>query len=444
MVTYRCLVVADDLTGAADTGNEFAKRGHPTIVSVGTDPDNTLDEIGDKPVLVANTESRYSPREEARETVERVTEATDAAVVYKKVDSTLRGNVAAEVAGALDAANADVALVAPAFPANGRVTACGYHLVDGTLVAETAAGRDPEKPVPTSLLPELLSGIDYPTESLSIDRVARGAESVSDALRNVASAASSPTVVVCDAIHDDHLRTIADGAASSRLDVVYVGSAGLAKHVSLATATRTATVEDGTKSVGGKAADTTTGYALGIVGSTNPQTLSQLRAVPERRRVSLDPETAVRDPERAATRAVRRLREAVGDGSIGVVTSAQSGEDVDAALAAGASEGIEEGEVRSRVARALSMAAAKAWTSDGRTPCGLFLTGGAIAIEVLTALSASGIRLTGDSAETGIPIGSVVGGVADGTPVITKAGAFGAERAIVNGLVRLGGQDDPV
>jgi uncharacterized protein YgbK (DUF1537 family) len=66
----------------------------------------------------------------------------------------------------------------------------------------------------------------------------------------------------------------------------------------------------------------------------------------------------------------------------------------------------------------------------------LGLVGGDGARETLARLGASGIRIV-DSLVEGIPLGVVVGGVADGTPVFTKAGGFGAEDALVQCVERM-------
>jgi uncharacterized protein YgbK (DUF1537 family) len=62
--------------------------------------------------------------------------------------------------------------------------------------------------------------------------------------------------------------------------------------------------------------------------------------------------------------------------------------------------------------------------------------GGDGASEALARLGASGIRIV-DSMLEGIPLGVVVGGEADGTPVFTKAGGFGAEDALVRCVERM-------
>lgn len=133
----RALVVADDLTGAMDTGHAFAVRGYRTRVQV--DPGRAPP---DSTVLAPNTDSRYADPETAAERVRRAIEAIDAPVVYKKVDSTLRRNVVSEVRSALSC-GFEHGLFAPASSTVGRLTAGGYHLVEGRLLSDTEYADDP-------------------------------------------------------------------------------------------------------------------------------------------------------------------------------------------------------------------------------------------------------------------------------------------------------------
>ncbi|MEF8842406.1 MAG: four-carbon acid sugar kinase family protein [Haloarculaceae archaeon] len=418
-MTLDALVVADDLTGAMDTGHEFAARGHPTTVAVGTDG------ACKEGVLVVNTDSRYLSASEARSAVERAVRDTPARVVYKKVDSTLRGNLTAEIEGALDATGSDCALVAPAFPAGGRLTACGFHLVEGTLVTDTDAGQDPEKPVPSAHLPTLLGAGERPVRHVGVETVARGPDAVAEVFGDAAGA-----ILACDAVHDDHLAALARGAARSGRAVVYVGSAGLAGAVELPGGSGTAPVAPEPP------ADA---RVLGIAGSANPVTVEQLAALPEGQVVRLDAERAVTDPAGAATGTARCALEVLDDRGTAVVASVLEDGDVDRTLRAGREAGMAPETVRERVAESLAGVAVAAWKRG--PPDGLFLTGGAVAGRVFDALGTTGVRLTGDAVEAGVPIGYALDGVAAGTRVVTKAGAFGDERTIVNCLARLGGSD---
>ncbi|WP_254546854.1 four-carbon acid sugar kinase family protein [Halomarina pelagica] len=421
MQTYQGLVVADDLTGAMDTGHEFARRGYATTVTVreAFDPDGT-------DVLVVNTDSRYRSRTDAREAVSAALETRRGHVVYKKVDSTLRGNLAAEIEAALRATDADLAVVAPAFPANGRTTACGYHLVDGALVTETAAGRDADKPVSSPHVPTLLADCGTPVRHLGVDTVAAGASAIAEAL----DAIDAPGVVVCDAVHDVHLDAVARGVADSSRSAVYVGSAGLAGAVDLPGAGTNPSPVDpaGDREV------------LGVVGSASPTTLEQVNALSGESLVPLDLERAVEDSAAAAVAAGERCAESLASRGIAVVASVLSAGDVDRALDYGAERGVDDREVRDRVAEALARTATDVWTR--RPPGGLFVTGGAVAIETVDALGGRGVRLTGREVEPGIPFGTVSGGRADGTALVTKAGAFGSAGTIAACLSALRGSAD--
>jgi uncharacterized protein YgbK (DUF1537 family) len=77
------------------------------------------------------------------------------------------------------------------------------------------------------------------------------------------------------------------------------------------------------------------------------------------------------------------------------------------------------------------------------SPAGLVLTGGAVAIAVCQALDAEALHLMGE-VRAGIPWGAVVGGVAAGMPLVTKAGGFGEIDALIAVVrqVKRGGKDD--
>jgi uncharacterized protein YgbK (DUF1537 family) len=87
-------------------------------------------------------------------------------LVYKKIDSTLRGPVAAELRAVLAALPDTRLLFAPANPAVGRTVSGGVLLVHGRPVHETEFGRDPVSPVRESRLKALLA--DLPAGAVEI------------------------------------------------------------------------------------------------------------------------------------------------------------------------------------------------------------------------------------------------------------------------------------
>ena len=429
------LVVADDFTGAMDTGHGFAAGGRSVGVALrGPATDEPDGGAADPDVRVIDADTRSADPETAAETVADLL-ADAPPLVYKKLDSTLRGNVVAEVDAAVDAIDAGLAVVAPAFPATGRVTATGYHLVDGVPLAEAGYGAT------TSHLPTRFESSRYPVASLPIETVASGADAVRSALESLladGAAATGPAVVTCDAIHDRHLESIAAAAQSLEATVLFAGSGGLASAVSVpATSTSTSGADREGRPDGNEDGD----GALAVVGSVNDRTLEQLAAVPDDIVVGLDPADAVRDPGRAGREAADELASRLETNGRAVVTGATDRADVErAADAAGALDGgIDAGD---RVERALATAAASTGTAAETPPSGLFLTGGAVARTTLEALGATEIELAGESVGDGIPVGRLVDGDAAGARVVTKAGGFGSRGAIINCLNFLDGRYD--
>jgi len=246
----RFCVIADDLTGALDTAAPFASHGWRTRVvpwpsdRLGTRPvaarevlgrrsGVARDALGDRPepgldglarvvarawagadVVVVDTASRHvAPREAARRV--RVAMAAGAAhgrgcASYKKIDSTLRGNVAAELAAFRRASGVHCLPTAPAFPAQGRTTRRGAVFVHGRALAASAAARD------------------------ALDPVADGV---------VARLAPPGTLEVFDAETDADLRRIVRRLASEGRLRGLVGSGGLATAIAATLGTRRRTVE---------------------------------------------------------------------------------------------------------------------------------------------------------------------------------------------------------
>ena len=161
------LIIADDFTGASDTGVQFAACGIKTQVVVNPQIDFTAYETT---VLVVDTETRHLPAAQAYEIVSGLTaRARQAGIryIYKKTDSALRGNIGAELAAALTASGEGQLAFIPAYPQMNRITRRGIHYISGVPVAESPFGKDPFEPVVHSDVTELIaSQCDLPAVSL--------------------------------------------------------------------------------------------------------------------------------------------------------------------------------------------------------------------------------------------------------------------------------------
>lgn len=150
-------VIADDFTGALDTGIKFTKTGARTQVMLHSD--FSFSKItADCTVLVVDTETRHLPPEEAYRVVYELVKKCDlygVEFIYKKTDSALRGCVGSELAAVADAAGCAVQFV-PALPKANRTTRGGIQYIDGIPVAKSVFGRDPFEPVRHSEIEKIL------------------------------------------------------------------------------------------------------------------------------------------------------------------------------------------------------------------------------------------------------------------------------------------------
>ena len=151
------LIIADDFTGALDTGVQFAARGIKTRVVVGADAALTHQNAD---VLVVDTETRHLPAAQAYAAVEGLVlraKYAGFAYLYKKTDSALRGNVGAELTALLSASGSRQLAFLPAFPQMNRVTKNGVQYIDGVPVTESPFGVDPFEPVRHAAVTDLLA-----------------------------------------------------------------------------------------------------------------------------------------------------------------------------------------------------------------------------------------------------------------------------------------------
>ena len=373
-------IVADDLTGACDTGALFAGRGPVSVVVAPNLPDVDLE------VVTLDTETRALSDDDAAAAMRRVGAALAPrlarSALFKKIDSTFRGPVAVELDALVEGARARAALVCPAFPAMGRTVVHGLLSVHGVPVHRSPIGSDPDYRAATSDLVEILSGRStLPVSLLPLKEVRGAAEDLARAARERRG------LVVADAETDADLSALAH-ATLGRSDLVLAGSAGLAQAAAVAWGR-----------AGSAPALPDAGSRLVVAGSRHPATREQIAAV---ERGGL---TGVR-VKRGGSVDIRQVVDRLREGAAAFTASSD------------AFDGPRD-EVATRLAAVASAVLAEV------SPALLVLTGGDTALAVLRALGARRLELDGAPA-SGLALGRLV---RDGRPpltVLTKAGGFGA------------------
>lgn len=415
-------IIADDLTGASDSGVQFARNGLKTQVLF--DWSSIPDDHSELDVIVIDTDSRSIPGELAYERAASAAAALKEkgfSFIYKKMDSTLRGNLGQEISGVMDSYSFEAAFIAPAFPRIGRTTVGGIHYLNGTPIHETEMARDPKTPVPDSRVAHILqkqSGLASANVELALLREGPGAvrQFIEEQLRQAVK------LFVFDAETDDDLAVIAALMPVFQASVLWGGSAGLAEFL---------ITPDPPKTAGRYEKQFATGAVILVAGSISAITREQVAEVNRQANVAaleMDPLAAigpVEEQEREIARCTAELQLAIAAGKDISLHAGSSPEQVRAAKEKGAALGLDSSDVSNRIADTLGRITSR--VAAGSSVQGLVLTGGDTAKAVCRYLGVSGFELHHE-VEPGIPFGTLVGG--SRLPAITKAGAFGRKGSL--------------
>jgi uncharacterized protein YgbK (DUF1537 family) len=160
------VVIADDITGAAEMGGVALRYGLKTIVSEDVDANVKAD------VFIIYTNTRSMKKEEAVEVMAGLTKKASElqpSLFYKKTDSVLRGHILAEMKAQMQALNTSKALFVPANPSLGRIISDGKYYVNDGPIHQTSFANDPEFPITSSNVLDMLGNENIPVNVIKHD-----------------------------------------------------------------------------------------------------------------------------------------------------------------------------------------------------------------------------------------------------------------------------------
>lgn len=400
----RYLIVADDFTGANDTGVQLTRRGISTRVTLSFQGIHK-----DSHSYVLDTESRGLDAHEAYLKVKQQAECLDFSCfqyLIKKVDSTLRGNIAMEVKALDEVYQSELIIFMPALPDLKRTTSCGIHYLHGVPVTQTELNEDPLKPVTKDCLKEILEeAYDEPVRQIGLEEIRENKISL-----------DGGRIFTFDAETNQDMRTVVKSAEALGKRTLWVGSAALADHL----------LEQEVKEL----------PSMALVASVSETTRNQVKYA-EKSGTSLVcvPVYEIMENEDDSAyveQAVRLL--SAGKDTILLSSASYDRAELIHTIDYGSQKGMKREAVSEAVQAIMGTLAKK--ILEKVEISGLFLTGGDTAMGFFEKAGCEGSAITGEMS-TGIPMMRLTGGTFDGLKVITKAGAFGNEDAIFYGLRKL-------
>lgn len=398
----RYLIIADDFTGANDTGVQLTKREIETHVVL--DGKN----INNKDIsYVLDTESRALSEEEAYERLKNQMNGifnNHFDLVYKKIDSTIRGNITSELIAIDEEFKPDLIIFAPAFPDIGRVTKDGVHFVNGKRITETEFSRDPLKPVKEDNIQRLLElGFEEPIIHHSIDEI-----------RNHRIEFEKGRIHTFDAEDNHDLERIAVAALNTDKKVLWVGSAGLANTI-------LKVVKPFKPS-------------LAIVGSLSEVSRKQIKYAEDKGVKVLKIDIADILKNKTMEKYINQAMEILNKGNDLIITSSYDEDDYEETIKLSKELSMTNAEISGLVQDILGEISVK--TINQSEISGIFVTGGDTAMGLLKSSKSEGSQIV-EEIMTGIPLMKLVGGNFNRYKMVSKAGAFGNEDALYFSINKL-------
>lgn len=421
----RCLLIADDLTGGADAGAQFAKKNLRTLL-ISPKANKRISfknyvsqEIN---VLAINTDSRGKSPDEAYQLIlDLLTEYEEELfpILYKKIDSTLRGNIGSEIDAILEKTKNPLCFVAPSYPEQNRTLVGGIMIVGEKPLAMTEVARRTAVPIQESHVYKILQNQSKNRIGwIDLTHVATSPEGLKRAVETEVHKGNR--IIIFDAVSRQDLKNITEVGFLLEKKPLFVGSAGLAEEV--AQQLSLPRKEPLPKKI---KIFQNIFLISGTASSVTHQQLDRLtkRGIPSYElplQLILDDWSKTKE-EREET--IEKISKSLSSG-VCIFRSPR--------------EMLNPKESTNRITKILATVALEALKKSRIQPMtlALFLTGGETAQHMINVLEPQEIEIEGELLE-GIVRGHLVGGDWNGMTIVTKAGAFGKEDALERTLEML-------
>ena len=410
------IVIADDLTGSNATCSLFKKIGlrAASILKLQGDKNYDVD------VISYSTASRGLDKEEAYKKVSeaiKILKNKDVLVYNKRIDSTLRGNIGTEINAMLDNLEDDkIAVVVPAYPDSGRIVVNKTMLVNGVLLENSDAGKDPKTPIKTSCVESLIQkGIKYSSTYFTLSDIEQPIEEI---VKKIQEAIKKSRVLIFDAVNNEDIIKISKAIIHSDIDIVTVDPGPFTLYYSKELQKKNHLEKK----------------ILMVIGSVTATTKKQIEYILQEEDIFLvkmkvedffEKETCLKEIERV----ISFIKKGIASYDLFLVTTSPIGDEKKAdlqKLAENLNTTVEE--ISKIIANTLTETVVKILKETEKFE-GVYSSGGDITIALLEKLKAIGVEIR----EEVIPLaayGRIIGGDFPNLKLVSKGGMVGDEKTI--------------
>ncbi len=410
------IVIADDLTGSNATCSLFKKIGlrAASILKLQGDRNYDVD------VISYSTASRGLDKEEAYNKVSeaiKILKNKDVLVYNKRIDSTLRGNIGTEINAMLDNLEDDrIAVVVPAYPDSGRIVVNKTMLVNGVLLENSDAGKDPKTPIKTSCVESLVQkDIKYSSTYFTLSDIAQPIEEIA---KKIQEAIKKSRVLIFDAVNNEDIIKISKAIIHSDINIVTVDPGPFTLYYSKELQKKNHLEKK----------------ILMVIGSVTATTKKQIEYILQEEDIFLvkmkvedffEKETCLKEIERV----ISFIKKGIANYDLFLVTTSPIGDEKKAdlqKLAENLNTTVEE--ISKIIANILTETVVKILKETEKFE-GVYSSGGDITIALLEKLKAIGVEIR----EEVIPLaayGRIIGGDFPNLKLVSKGGMVGDEKTI--------------
>ncbi|WP_372713409.1 four-carbon acid sugar kinase family protein [Ilyobacter sp.] len=412
------VIIADDFTGANDTGVKFSKKSIKTIVT--TRLEDFKKELEKCETLVIDLESRFDRKDIAFKKsydVSRRLKSMGIKRIYKKIDSTFRGNIGSEIDGAMKGGDFETTFLIPALPNAMRTTENGNVFLNDILLEKTEISLDPRTPVKESFIPNILSiQSNKKVGLINYEEIEKGQiKSKIDKLL-----LENCEIIVFDSINDTHLNLIAFCIEKNfkNNNIMLAGSAGFAEKIP--------NIYDLIPKIPS---------ALVIAGSISEVTRNQIIFFSEESKIKgikVNVENLFnKNKSFEKIKIMKQVKEKYTKNEDILIYTTDKRDEVNELFSKIETSELNLEKISERIANFLGEITKD--ILEQFKVSGLFLTGGDTAIKVSSALKNEGIIIEREIVE-GVPYGYFLDEKYKDMIVVSKAGAFGKKDAILKSI----------